>query len=146
MGIELGSTGPNYGVVSACASGTHAIGDALRILQSGESDVCIAGGSEAAMTPFSYASFGAMKAMCSKYNDSPQTASRPFDANRGGFVMGEGAGVLMLETESHAVARGANILCELGGYAATCDANHITTPHPEGAGLAMCFRRALDDA
>eukprot|EP00310_Coccolithus_braarudii_P025004 CAMPEP_0183333360 /NCGR_PEP_ID=MMETSP0164_2-20130417/2280_1 /TAXON_ID=221442 /ORGANISM="Coccolithus pelagicus ssp braarudi, Strain PLY182g" /LENGTH=536 /DNA_ID=CAMNT_0025502269 /DNA_START=13 /DNA_END=1621 /DNA_ORIENTATION=- len=146
LAIELGCTGPNYGVVSACAAGTHALGDALRILKYGEAEVAIAGGSEAAMTPFSYAGFSAMKAMCSKYNDDPKTASRPFDAERAGFVMGEGAGMLVLETESHALARGANILCELGGYAATCDAHHITTPHPEGAGLAMCLERALADA
>lgn len=83
--------------------------------------------------------------MCSAYNDDPQSASRPFDANRAGFVMGEGAGMLTLETESHALARGATIYCELAGFSATCDANHITTPHPEGAGLAMCLRRALAD-
>ncbi len=145
LGIELGSTGPNYGVVSACASGTHAIGEAMRILKYGEADMALVGGSEAAMTPFSYAGFCAMKAMCSAYNDTPQTASRPFDAERAGFVMGEGAGMLLIETEASALARGATIYCELGGYAATCDAHHITTPHPEGAGLSMCLRRALAD-
>jgi len=106
----------------------------------------IAGGSEAAITPLSFGGFCAMKAMCSKYNDSPQEASRPFDANRAGFVMGEGAGVLMLETEEHALKRGATIYCELAGYAATCDAHHITTPHPEGKGLADCLTLALEDA
>jgi len=145
LAIELGCTGPNYGVVSACAAGSHAIGTALRQMQYGEADVCIVGGSEAAMTPFSYAGFSAMKAMCSSYNDAPQTASRPFDATRAGFVMGEGAGMLVLETEAHAKARGAPILCELAGYSATCDANHITTPHPEGAGLASCLKKALAD-
>jgi len=87
-----------------------------------------------------------MKAMCSKYNDNPTQASRPFDADRAGFVMGEGAGVLVLETEEHALKRGATIYCELGGYAATCDAHHITTPHPEGLGLSTCLQSALDDA
>jgi len=106
----------------------------------------LSGGTEAAMTPLSFAGFCAMKAMCSKYNDDPKTASRPFDSDRAGFVMGEGAGMLLLETEEHAKARGAKIYCELAGYAATCDAHHITTPHPEGAGLTECLKLAIDDA
>lgn len=146
IGIELGAQGPNFGVASACAAGSHAIGEAFRFLQNGEADVMITGGSEAAITPLSFGGFCAMKAMCSKYNDEPEKASRPFDADRAGFVMGEGAGVLMLETEEHAKARGATIYCELGGYAATCDAHHITTPHPEGLGLATCLSRAIADA
>jgi 3-oxoacyl-[acyl-carrier-protein] synthase II len=146
VGIELGAQGPNFGVASACAAGSHAIGEAMRFMQNGEADVMITGGSEAAITPLSFGGFSAMKAMCSKYNDSPQEASRPFDADRAGFVMGEGAGVLCLETEAHAKARGAKIYCELAGYSATCDAHHITTPHPEGAGLAACLTNALKDA
>ena len=146
VGIELGAQGPNFGVASACAAGSHAIGEAMRFMQSGAADVMITGGAEAAITPLSFGGFCAMKAMNSKYNDSPQTASRPFDADRAGFVMGEGAGVLCLETEEHAKARGATIICELAGYAATCDAHHITTPHPEGLGLANCLKGALDDA
>merc|ERR1719454_4483 len=146
VGIELGAQGPNFGVASACAAGSHAIGEAMRFMQNGEADIMITGGSEAAITPLSFGGFCAMKAMCSKYNDSPQQASRPFDADRAGFVMGEGAGVLMLETEAHALARGANILCELAGYGATCDAHHITTPHPEGLGLSNCLEKALADS
>jgi len=146
VAIELDAQGPNFGVASACAAGSHAIGEAFRFMQNGEADIMITGGSEAAITPLSFGGFCAMKAMCSKYNDSPKQASRPFDADRAGFVMGEGAGVLMLETEAHAKARGATIYCELGGYAATCDAHHITTPHPEGQGLATCLSSALADA
>lgn len=118
----------------------------MRFIQKGDADVMLTGGAEAAITPLSFGGFCAMKAMCSKFNDDPTKASRPFDANRAGFVMGEGAGVLMLETEEHALARGATIYCELGGYAATCDAHHITTPHPEGLGLATCLSSALTDA
>ncbi len=105
----------------------------------------VAGGSEAAITPFAYASFCAMKAMSTR-NDSPQTASRPFDATRDGFIMGEGAGILVLESLAHARARGARIYCELAGYAATCDAHHITQPDPEGKGLSMAMKRALASA
>eukprot|EP00908_Phaeocystis_cordata_P026465 Transcript_8947.p1 GENE.Transcript_8947~~Transcript_8947.p1 ORF type:complete len:448 (-),score=222.03 Transcript_8947:1056-2399(-) len=146
IAIELGAEGPNYGVASACAAGSHAMGTALRHLQNGEADVMLTGGSEAAVTPLSFAGFCAMKAMCSSYNDNPKAGSRPFDSSRAGFVMGEGAGVLMLETEEHAKARGAKIYCELAGFAATCDAHHITTPHPEGQGLSECLRLAIADA
>jgi len=146
IGIEVGAMGPNFGVASACAAGSHSLGEAFRHIQNGGADMMLAGGTEAAITPLSFAGFCAMKAMCSSYNDDPKHASRPFDANRAGFVMGEGAGVLLLETEEHAKARGATIYCELAGYAATCDAHHITTPHPEGAGLAACLRNAIADA
>jgi len=145
IAIELGCQGPNYGVASACAAGSHAMGTALRHLQNGEADMMLTGGAEAAITPLSFGGFSAMKAMCSKYNDNPKASSRPFDAGRAGFVMGEGAGVLLLETEEHAKARGAKIYCELAGYSATCDAHHITTPHPEGRGLSECLRLALED-
>lgn len=140
--------GPNFGTTSACAAGSHAIGQALRALQYGEADAMLAGGSEAAITPLSYAGFCAMKAMASDRNDSPESACRPFDKGRSGFVMGEGAGVVLLETLEHALARGAGdrILCELAGYAATCDAHHITTPHPEGRGLHRCLTLAMADA
>jgi len=146
IGIEVGAQGPNFGVASACAAGSHALGEALQHMRAGRADVMLSGGTEAAMTPLSFAGFCAMKAMCSKYNDDPKTASRPFDSDRAGFVMGEGAGMLLLETEEHAKARGAKIYCELAGYAATCDAHHITTPHPEGAGLTECLKLAIDDA
>lgn len=143
--IEIGARGPNFGVVSACATGTHALGEAAHAIRRGDVEVMIAGGSEAAITPFAYASFCAMKAMSTR-NDDPSRASRPFDLQRDGFVMGEGAGVLVLESLEHARARGARIYCELAGYAATCDAYHITQPDPEGKGLSMAMRRALASA
>ena len=142
VAIEFGARGPNYGVVSACASSAHALGEAFNAMQRGEADVMIAGGSEAAITPFSYASFCSMKAMSTR-NDEPHRASRPFDRNRDGFVMGEGAGILVLETLDHARARGARIYCEFAGYGATCDAFHITQPDPAGRGLSLAMTRAL---
>ena len=146
VAIELGAKGPNFGVVSACASGTHAIGEALRMLRLGEADVMLAGGSEAGVTELSYAGFCSMKAMSTHFNDNPKASSRPFEMDRDGFVMGEGSGVLVLETLEHAKNRGANIYCELVGYAANCDAYHITSPEPEGAGLSRCLQIALKDA
>jgi 3-oxoacyl-[acyl-carrier-protein] synthase II len=145
VAIELGARGPNFGMVSACATGTHSLGEAAHAIRRGDSDVMVAGGSEAAITPFAYASFCSMKAMSTR-NDDPRGASRPFDRNRDGFIMGEGAGILVLESLDHARARDARIYCELAGYAATCDAYHITQPDPEGKGLSMAMRRALDSA
>jgi 3-oxoacyl-[acyl-carrier-protein] synthase II len=145
VAIEFGARGPNFGMVSACATGTHSLGEAAHAIRRGDADVMVAGGSEAAITPFAYASFCSMKAMSTR-NDSPQTASRPFEKNRDGFIMGEGAGVLVLESYEHAKARGARIYCELAGYAATCDAYHITQPDPEGKGLSMAMKRALASA
>jgi 3-oxoacyl-[acyl-carrier-protein] synthase II len=145
VAIEYGARGPNFGLVSACATGTHALGEAAHTIRRGDADIMIAGGSEAAITPFAYASFCAMKAMSTR-NDVPEKASRPFDKNRDGFIMGEGAGVLVLESLEHAQARGARIYCELAGYAATCDAFHITQPDPEGKGLSMAMKRALGSA
>jgi 3-oxoacyl-[acyl-carrier-protein] synthase II len=145
VAIEYGARGPNFGIVSACATGTHALGEAWHAIRRGEADVMVAGGSEAAITPFSYASFCAMKAMSTR-NDEPQKASRPFDRNRDGFVMGEGSGILILESLEHAQARGARVYCELKGYAATCDAFHITQPDPEGKGLSLAMKRALGSA
>lgn len=145
VAIELGARGPNFGVVSACATATHAIGESLRAIRNGEADIMVCGGTEASITPLSYAGFCSMKAM-STNNEFPGKASRPFDANRDGFIMGEGAGILVLETLEHAQARGAHIYCELAGYAATCDAYHITSPDPEGKGLALAMRRAIADA
>jgi 3-oxoacyl-[acyl-carrier-protein] synthase II len=143
--IEIGARGPNFGVVSACATGTHALGEAAHAIRRGDVDVMVAGGSEAAITPFAYASFCAMKAMSTR-NAEPARASRPFDRGRDGFIMGEGSGVLVLESYEHARARGARIYCELAGYAATCDAYHITQPDPEGKGLSMAMKRALASA
>lgn len=145
VAIALGARGPNFGVVSACSSATHAIGESLRILRAGDADIMVTGGSEATITPASYAGFCSMKAMSTSFNDRPTEASRPFDSLRDGFVMGEGSGVLVLETLEHAQARGATILAELVGYGATCDAYHITSPDPEGAGLAEAIRVALAD-
>jgi 3-oxoacyl-[acyl-carrier-protein] synthase II len=145
VAIDLGARGPNFGMVSACATGTHSLGEAAHAIRRGDADVMVAGGSEAAITPFAYASFCSMKAMSTR-NDDPRGASRPFDKNRDGFIMGEGAGILVLESLEHARARGARIYCELAGYAATCDAYHITQPDPEGKGLSMAMRRALASA
>jgi 3-oxoacyl-[acyl-carrier-protein] synthase II len=145
VAIELGARGPNFGMVSACATGTHSLGEAAHAIRRGDADVMVAGGSEAAITPFAYASFCSMKAMSTR-NEDPRGASRPFDKNRDGFIMGEGAGILVLESEEHARARGARVYCELAGYAATCDAYHITQPDPEGKGLSMAMRRAMDSA
>jgi len=146
IAIELGAQGPNFAVVSACASGSHAIGEALRMMRSGLADVMLAGGSEACVTRIGFAGFCSMKAMSTRYNDDPSRASRPFDAGRDGFVMGEGAGVLVLETLEHAKARGAKIYAELAGYAATCDAYHITSPDLEATALTRCMQLALNDA
>lgn len=145
VAIALGARGPNFGVVSACATATHALGEALQMIRRGDADVMVAGGAEAAITPFAYASFCSMKAMSTR-NDDPATACRPFALGRDGFIMGEGAGVLVLESLAHARARGARIYCELAGYAATADAFHITQPDPEGKGLSMAMRRALASA
>ncbi|MFO7725957.1 MAG: beta-ketoacyl-ACP synthase II [Oceanipulchritudo sp.] len=146
VAIEVGAMGPNYGIVSACATASHAIGDCLRILRAGEADVMLAGGSEASITQLGFAGFCNMKAMGTGFNGDPEKASRPFDARRDGFIMGEGAGVLVLETLEHARARGAPILCEVAGHAATCDAYHITSPDPSGRGLQACMRNCLADA
>ncbi len=145
IAIELGARGPNFAVVSACATSTHALGESLRIMRSGDADVMIAGGSEAAITRLGYAGFCSMKAMSTR-NDDPPAASRPFEKSRDGFVMGEGAGIFVLETIEHARARGARIYCELAGYAATCDAFHITQPDTEAVGLTECIRKALKNS
>ncbi|MDP1579961.1 MAG: beta-ketoacyl-ACP synthase II [Candidatus Didemnitutus sp.] len=145
VAIELGARGPNFCVVSACATATHAIGESMRMISRGDADVMVCGGAEAAITPLAYAGFCSMKAM-STNNDNPQQASRPFDAHREGFVMAEGAGILVLESLEHALARGAHIYCELAGYAATSDAYHITSPDPEGKGLSQAMSRAIADA
>jgi 3-oxoacyl-[acyl-carrier-protein] synthase II len=145
IAIKHGAKGPNYCVTTACASGTHSIGAALKHMRDGEADIMIAGGSEAALTPLCFAGFVSLTAMVTKFNETPEKASRPFDVDRAGFVMGEGAGVVVLETEEHALARGATIYCELAGYGSSCDANHITAPAPEGEGLARCMDMCLKD-
>jgi 3-oxoacyl-[acyl-carrier-protein] synthase II len=143
IGIECGCQGPNYGITSACASGSHAIGEAMGMIVDGHVDQMLAGGAEATMTPLIYAGFCSMKAMNTNFNDNPKAGSRPFDAGRGGFIMGEGAGVVLLESLASAKKRGAKIYCELVGYGATCDAHHITTPAPGGRGLAAAMEMAV---
>jgi 3-oxoacyl-[acyl-carrier-protein] synthase II len=145
ISIRFGFKGPNYTTVSACASAGHAIGDAFRILQRGDADVMIAGGTEATITPLALAGFCSMQALSTR-NHEPHRASRPFDAERDGFVMGEGAGLLVLESLDHAQDRGASIHGEIVGYAATADAHHITAPAPGGEGAARVMKLALEDA
>jgi len=145
VSMRGGFKGPNFATVSACASGAHAIGEAFRILQHGEADVMIAGGAEGAVTPMTVAGFASMKAL-SRRNDEPTRASRPFDKDRDGFVLGEGAGVLVLETLDHARARGARVYAELAGYGMSADAHHMTAPDPQGEGAAMSMKLALRDA
>lgn len=146
IAIEYGITGPNYSVSSACATANHALGASLRHLRYGDADVLIAGGAEAAITALGYAGFCQARAMTTDFNDFPEKASRPFDKNRSGFVMGEGAGVLVLETLEHALARGAKIYGELAGFGATDDAYHITAPSPEGKAATRAMQLALADA
>ena len=143
VSIALGARGPNFATVSACATGANAIGEAAEMIRRGDAIAMIAGGSEASSTPITLASFGQMHAL-SRRNDDPQGASRPFDAERDGFVVGEGAGILLLEEEEHARQRGARIYAELLSYASNADAYHITEPAPGGAGLARCMQRALE--
>ena len=145
ISIRHGARGPNYTTVSACASAAHAIGDAFRIIARGDAEVMVAGGSEAAVTPLSMAGFGAMRAMSTR-NDDPAGASRPFDATRDGFVMGEGAGILILESKDSAEARGARVLARLAGFGMSADAYHITSPAPGGEGARAAMRLALEDA
>jgi len=140
VAIELGLRGPAFGIVSACASGAHALGEAYNLLRLGQADVMFAGGSEAAIQSLAFSGFCSMKAMSTHFNDCPEKASRPFDAQRDGFIMGEGAGVLVLETLEHAKKRGAHIYCELAGYSATCDAFHMTRPEPSGRSLVSCYQ------
>ena len=137
--------GPCYAVSTACASATNALGEAYRAIERGEVDLMISGGAEATMTPLSLAGFVNAKAL-SKRNDSPETASRPFDKTRDGFVMSEGAGIVVFEELEHARARGAQIYAEVLGYGQSCDGHHITAPHPEGRGAALAMRRAIEDA
>ncbi len=145
ISIIYGLRGPNNTPVTACASGTHAIGDAFRILQRKEADIVIAGGAEAPVTSIAFAGFCAARAMSTR-NDEPEKASRPFDLKRDGFVMGEGAGVLILETLEHALSRKAPIYAEIVGYGMSGDGYHVTAPDPEGQGAFLCMQRALDDA
>jgi len=145
VAMQLGWTGPNLCVATACAAGAHAIGEGVRLIRDGTADVVMAGGTEAAVTPLTIAAFARMGALSSR-NDDPERASRPFDAERDGFVIGEGAGCVVLEPLERARARGATVYGEVAGYGRNADAYHITAPSPGGAGAAVCMQLALDDA
>lgn len=145
VAITYGAKGPNICTVTACASGANSIGEAFRIIQRGDADIMISGGTEAAITPFGFSGFCSAKAM-SRNNDNPTQASRPFDKNRDGFVMGEGAGIIILEELEHALSRNAEIHGEIVGYGMTCDAYHITSPDPEGEGIVNAMKLAIKDA
>jgi 3-oxoacyl-[acyl-carrier-protein] synthase II len=145
LAIRFGARGPNMALATACASGNNAIGEALEIIRRGAADAMMAGGSEAALVPVAMAGMNVMTALSTR-NEDPQTASRPFDKNRDGFLMGEGAGMLILESLEHAQARGAKILCEITGYGTTDDAHHISAPAENGAGAAIAMKLALENA
>jgi 3-oxoacyl-[acyl-carrier-protein] synthase II len=146
IALRFGARGPSYATTSACASGAHAIGDAVDLIRDGRQDVMLAGGAEAPVCLLGIGGFTAMRALSTAFNDEPTRASRPFDGKREGFVVAEGAGMLGLEERDHARARGATILAEILGYGANCDAYHMTQPSPEGIGAATCMSLALEDA
>jgi 3-oxoacyl-[acyl-carrier-protein] synthase II len=145
VSIEFGFKGHNLSIVTACATGTHSIGEAAKIIERGDADVMLAGGTESSITKLAVGGFANMKAL-SRRNDDPATASRPFDVDRDGFVMGEGCGVMLLESLEHAQARGANILAEFAGYGSSADAFHMTAPDESGDGAIRCMRAAVRDA
>ena len=145
VAILFGAKGPNLAVCTACAAGNHAIGEAYRMIKNGLIDIAICGGTESLITPLTVAGFAVMKALSTR-NDEPEKASRPFDAKRDGFVIAEGAGILVLEELTHAQKRGAKVYAELIGYGATCDAYHMTAPSPDGEGAETCMKLALEDA
>lgn len=146
LSIMYGITGPNLSLVSACATGTHSIGDAARMIKHGYVDCMIAGGAEMATCPLGIGGFASAKALCSTNNESPETASRPWDINRNGFVLGDGAGIMVLEDYEHAKKRGAKIYCEIVGFGMNSDAHHMTQPAAGGSGAAKCMKQALKEA
>ncbi|ESS64660.1 beta-ketoacyl synthase family protein [Trypanosoma cruzi Dm28c] len=143
--MKYGIMGPVGSSVAACATGAHCIGEAAEWIRGGRADIVVCGGTEACITPVSIAGFSRMRALCTKYNDMPQEASRPFDKDRGGFVMGEGSGIIVLEHLEHAMQRGAQIFAELRGFGISSDAHDLAAPHPEGRGAQLCLRSALED-
>ncbi|MBI5937186.1 MAG: beta-ketoacyl-ACP synthase II [Betaproteobacteria bacterium] len=145
LSIMYGLQGPNVAMVTACTTGTHAIGEAARMIEYGEADIMVAGGAESTICPLAVGGFAAARALSTR-NDDPATASRPWDKDRDGFVLGEGAGILVLEEYEHAKARGARIYCELAGYGKSADANHMTAPCEDGSGAARCMNNALKNA
>jgi 3-oxoacyl-[acyl-carrier-protein] synthase II len=145
LSMEYGFQGPNMCIVTACATSNHCIGEAWRIIKFGDSDVIVAGGAEASIAPMGLAGFGNMRALSTR-NDAPEKASRPFDKDRDGFVMGEGSGVVVLEEYEHAKRRGAHIYCELAGYGISADAYHLSAPLPDGSGASRCMAMALRHA
>ena len=144
IAIEYGARGPNLTTVTACAASSHAIGEAFRMIREGISDVMITGGAEATITPLAFGGFCSMRALSTGRNDEPEKASRPFELDRDGFIMGEGAGILILEEMEHALERGAKIYAEIVGYGLTGDAYHVSAPDPDGAGAMGCMQMALD--
>ena len=146
LAIKFGITGPGLVVASACTSATDAIGRALRCIRAGICDVMITGGAEALLSPITFAGFGKLQALSTGFNDTPQRASRPFDKDRDGFVLAEGAGLLLIESAQHAAQRGARVYAELAGYGISCDAHHLTAPHPQGVGAQSAMRMALQTA